>query len=254
MWTIPFVAPESFGCSPNRNLNNSAKQTSTFRTGSSSCFWFFSPYFPIFPLLKCQSQKRDDLKTKCTIDPLNTPNVYRNFASPSLHYRSTCFDWFSLRFRQSLQFISAYFWKRVVVCFQKCWHNLLARHPAVQNNTKKKNMADLWWKRNVSKINELWCENGSRHWMETDVIRSHRQTLTSASITTVQKWDTFDYYFMIQSPSLIWKNWRSNTQWGLKVNVWRLSSTKRNAKKKKKKCFLCPFNSLKPTKLSIYTK
>lgn len=121
---------------------------------------------------------------------------------------------------------------------------------------KKKNMADLWWKRNVSKINELWCENGSRHWMETDVIRSHRQTLTSASITTVQKWDTFDYYFMIQSPSLIWKNWRSNTQWGLKVNVWRLSSTKRNAKKKKKrkKCFLCPFNSLKPTKLSIYTK
>lgn len=138
MWTIPFVAPESFGCSPNRNLNNSAKQTSTFRTGSSSCFWFFSPYFPIFPLLKCQSQKRDDLKTKCTIDPLNTPDVYRNFASPSLHYRSTCSDWFSLRFRQSLQFISAYFWKRVVVCFQKCWHNLLARHPAVQNNKKRK--------------------------------------------------------------------------------------------------------------------
>lgn len=52
MWTIPFVAPESFGCSPNRNLNNSAKQTSTFRTGSSSCFWFFPPLFSYFSPLK----------------------------------------------------------------------------------------------------------------------------------------------------------------------------------------------------------
>ena len=85
MWIILFVAPESFGCSPNRNLNNSAKQTSTFRTSSSSCF-----LFPAFPLFELQSQRRDDLKTKCTIDPLNTPNVCRNFASPSLHYRSTC--------------------------------------------------------------------------------------------------------------------------------------------------------------------